>query len=135
VLALNPLGGWLLQAHLWRSNDPVVSELFAKVLAVCILALPWGLVMLLVMPHATAAYAASGRVRDLFDPGQAVRRLSRDFATWNLAAAAIVTGWAIGLACAGLFFVGLVPGVFYAILVSAHASAALHRQGEDSSPG
>jgi hypothetical protein len=52
----------------------------------------------------------------------------RDFTTWNLAAAAMVTGWAIGLACVGLLCLGIVPGVFYAILVSAHASAALQNE-------
>src|SRR6267142_2078528 len=45
---------------------------------------------------------------------------------------AIVTGWALGLAAVGLLCVGLVPGVFYAILVSAHASAALHDKGANS---
>jgi hypothetical protein len=64
-----------------------------------------------------------------------MRAVSRDFATWNLAAAAIVTGWALGLAAIGLLCVGLVPGVFYAILVSAHASAALHDKGTNSPSG
>jgi hypothetical protein len=63
-----------------------------------------------------------------------VRGVRRDFATWNIAAAAIVTGWAAGLACAGLLCVGLVPGVFYAILVSAHAAAALQGTGSGSHP-
>ena len=38
---------------------------------------------------------------------------------------AIVTGWVLGVACIGLLCVGILPGVFYAILVSAHASATL----------
>jgi hypothetical protein len=135
ALAFIPLSSWLFYIHLYRSTDPAVTQFFAQVLATCVLALPAGLVLLLVMPNATAAFAATGRPRDLFDPVRAVGGLRRDFATWNLAAAAIVTAWAIGLAGAGLFCVGLVPGVFYAILVSAHASAALHRQGDDSSPG
>ena len=33
---------------------------------------------------------------------------------------------AVGVACVGLLCVGIVPGIFYAILVSAHASAALN---------
>jgi hypothetical protein len=84
------------------------------------------------MPHATARFAHSGRPLDLFDLPASIRAVRCDFATWNLAAAAIVTGWAIGLACVGLICVGLVPGVFYAILVSAHASAALHQQRANS---
>jgi hypothetical protein len=33
----------------------------------------------------------------------------------------------------GLLCVGLLPGIFYAILVSAHATATLHPEGADSS--
>jgi hypothetical protein len=109
-----------------------VDPLTARVLAVLLLALPWGLLALLHMPHATSAFAASGSPRDMLDLAGAVRGVRRDFATWNLVAAAIVTGWAAGLACVGLLCVGIVPGVFYAILVSAHASAALQPQGSSS---
>ena len=115
-----------LSELLGRGVDPLT----ARVIAVLLLALPWGLLALLHMPHATAAFAATGNPRDMLDLARAVRGVRRDFATWNMVAAAIVTGWAVGLACAGLLCVGLVPGVFYAILVSAHAAAALHRQGE-----
>src|SRR4029077_3239766 len=110
----------------WRVNDLALSSLYANLAAAFVLALPWGLVMLLLMPHATVRFAASGRAIDLFDFPAAVRGVIRDFATWNLAAAAIVTAWALGLACVGLLCVGVVPGIFYAILVSAHAAAALH---------
>jgi len=135
LLALNLLSTWLFDLHLWRASDPALSNLFARVLGLCILALPWGLVLLLLMPHAVASFAAGGRVRDLFDPGAALRGVRRDFTTWNLAAAAIVTAWAVGISCTGLLCVGLVPGVYYAILVSANASAALHQQSEPSSAG
>jgi Protein of unknown function (DUF4013) len=111
-----------------------VEPLTAGVIAVLLLALPWGLLALLHMPHATAAFAATGNPRDMLDLGASVRGVRRDFATWNIAAAAIVTGWAAGLACAGLLCVGLVPGVFYAILVSAHAAAALQGTGSGSHP-
>jgi hypothetical protein len=97
------------------------------VVAFLALALPWGLIALLILPHATAAFASSGHPRDLFDVAASARGVRRDFATWNVVVAAIVTAWAIGLACAGLLCVGIVPGVFYAILVSAHATAALTR--------
>jgi hypothetical protein len=37
----------------------------------------------------------------------------------------MVTAWLVGLLGGALCCVGVLPGVFYAILVSAHASAAL----------
>jgi hypothetical protein len=132
VLAFNPLAGLLFDAHVWTGSDVAVSQLYAHVAAAFLLALPWGLLFLLHMPHATARFAHTGTPTDLFDIPASIRGVTRDFATWNLAAAAIVTAWAVGLACVGLLCVGIVPGVFYAILVSAHASAALHKQGEDS---
>jgi hypothetical protein len=105
------------------------------VVAFFALALPWGVVALLLLPHATAAFAASGKPRDLFDVAASMRGVRHDFATWNVAVAAIVTAWAIALACAGLLCVGIFPGIFYAILVSAHASAALARpRAEDPHP-
>jgi hypothetical protein len=107
---------------------PVSDIATAHAIAFFVLALPWGLLVLLLMPHATASYASTGDVHDLFDIVAAVRGVRRDFTTWNAVVAAIVTAWAIGFACAGLLCVGIVPGIFYAILVSAHATAALHRQ-------
>ncbi len=135
LLMWNPLAELLFRNQLWRSQDPVVSAVDAYVLAALVLALPWGLWLLLVMPHATAAFAASRRPSALFNFLASIRAVRRDFATWNVSAAAIVTGWIVGFACAGLFCVGIVPGVFYAILVSAHATAALTRQGSHSSAG
>ena len=109
---------------LWHSNGTLLDvESFTA--AALILALPWGIVLLLLMPHATARYAATQRARDLFDFVDSLRSVRRDFAAWNVTVAAIVTAWAIGLACAALFCAGVVPGVNYAILVSAHATAAL----------
>ena len=126
VLLLNPLAGWLFDAHVLRGTGSSLSQLYAHTIALFVLALPWGLLLLIHMPHATARFAHSGRPVDLFDLSASIRAVRRDFTTWNLAAAAMVTGWAIGLACVGLLCAGLVPGVFYAILVSAHASAALN---------
>ena len=100
---------------------------YSQVIAFFVLLFLWGVVALLVLPHSTASFAASGVYTDLFDLGASIRGVRRDFTTWNLVVAAMVTAWAIGIACAGLLCVGLVPGVFYAILVSAHAAAALHR--------
>ena len=100
----------------------------ALVIAFFALALPWGLIALLLLPHGTAEFARSGNPRALFDAGASLRGVRRDFASWNVVAAAVVTAWAVGLACVGLLCVGIVPGIFYAILVSAHATAALTRQ-------
>ncbi|MGH7764171.1 MAG: DUF4013 domain-containing protein [Candidatus Dormibacteraceae bacterium] len=130
IAVFNLLAGALFDARVWPSHDAGLAHFYARVLALLILALPWGIVLLVVMPHATATFAAGGRPRDMFDVVAAARGVRRDFATWNLAAAAIVTGWALGIACVGLLCVGLVPGIFYAILVSAHASASLQRKGE-----
>jgi hypothetical protein len=135
ALALRPIAIVIEQAHLWHVADRALSELYAGLAAGVMLALPWGFVMLLLMPHATVRFAASGRPIDIFDFPAALRGVTRDFATWNLAAAAIVTAWALGLACVGLLCVGILPGVFYAILVSAHASAALHTKVANPAPG
>jgi uncharacterized protein DUF4013 len=132
ALLVNPLAGWLFDAHVMRGTDVPVSQLYAHTIALLVLALPWGLLLLIHMPHATVRFARSGRAVDLFNLPAAVRGVRRDFTTWNLAAAAMVTAWAIGLACVGLLCVGIVPGVFYAILVSAHASAALQNEGANS---
>jgi hypothetical protein len=134
ALLLNPLAGWLFDAHVLRGSDASISQLYAHTIALFLLALPWGLLLLIHMPHATARFAFSGHALELFDLPASVRAVRRDFTTWNLAAAAIVTGWAIGLACVGLLCAGVVPGVFYAILVSAHASAALHHKVTNLSP-
>ena len=115
ALALNPLAA--------ASGDGIIG----RVAVFFVLLFVWGAVVLLVLPHATATFAASGAFADLFNVGAALRAVRRDFVTWNVVAAAMVTAWAIAVACSGLLCVGVVPGVFYAILVSAHAAAALHR--------
>ena len=135
LLLLNPLAEFLINRHVWNAQDEAVSRAGAYVLAALFLALPWGLWLLLVMPHATANFAASGRPVDLFNFPASIRSVARGFATWNLSAAAMVTAWIVGLACAGLFCIGIVPGIYYAILVSAHATAALTRQGSHPSAG
>jgi hypothetical protein len=135
LIAFNPLANFFFGAHVLPSSGQALSQAYARVIAALVLALPWGLLSLLLMPHATAAFAASGRPQDLFNFAAAIRGVSHDFATWNVAAAAIVTAWAVGVACAGLLCVGVVPGIFYAILVSAHAASTLARQGSHSSAG
>lgn len=127
VLVLNPIVNAIVDAG-W------FDAFTARVLVILALALPWGIVLLILMPHATARFARTGIWGGLFDFAGAVKSVRDDFATWNAVVAAIVTGWAIGLACVGLLCVGVVPGIFYAILVSAHAAAALHRQSSGPSP-
>jgi len=135
IVVFEPFAGALYGSHIWSTGDPGQSLFYARVLAFLILALPLGIALLLVMPNATARFASTGRPRDLFDFAASLRAVRHDFATWNLAAAAIVTGWAVGVACVGLLCVGIVPGIFYAILVSAHATAALHDKGSPPPAG
>ena len=88
-------------------------------------ALPWGILLLVLMPPATARFATSGSLRDLLDLPAAVGTVRRRFPTWNLVVVAIVTAWPIGLSGVGLALVGVIPGALYALLVSAHATATL----------
>lgn len=126
----SPVAAAIRSTHLLPTWDVGFQRVVSGVIASLVTLLPAGLVALLWLPHATARFATTGRARDLFDVGAVIRGVRRDFATWNLVTAAIVTGWAIGLACASLLCVGLVPGVYYAILVSAHASATLQTDGD-----
>jgi hypothetical protein len=121
AIALNPL-----------ANSIRLSDTYAHIVAALLLALPWGFLLLLLMPHGTSRFAATRRPRHLFDFPGALRNVKRDFPTWNLVAAAIVTAWVIAVACVGLVCVGVFPGMFYAILVSAYASATLHPPGASS---
>jgi hypothetical protein len=132
AVAATLLAAALNAPDLWHSADPLL-HVEGWTAAILIAALPWGILLLFLMPHATARFARTGRVRDLVDFPASVRSVRRDFASWNVAVAAIVTAWAVGVACIGLACIGLVPGVFYAILVSAHATATLHPEGEDPS--
>ncbi len=116
---------WL--AHALRGG------LIGTAAALFVLLFFWGLLALVFLPHATAAFAAGGRPADMLNFAASARRVRADFATWNVVVAAIVTGWALGLACAAVLCVGVVPGIFYAILVSAHAGAALDGKGQHPS--
>jgi hypothetical protein len=131
VLVAIPIARVLHNASLWHSSSTLL-DVEAATAAVLIVALPWGIAMLLLMPHAVARFAMSGSTRDLFDYAASLRSVRTEFAAWNLAAAAIVTAWALGVACVALLCVGIAPGIFYAILVSAHATASLHPEGSRS---
>jgi hypothetical protein len=121
ALLAGPIAGLLGE----RVADPVLAAAVAAVLAGAVVGLPWGILLLVLMPAATARFARSGSPRDLVDFAAALRTIRLDFGAWNLAVVAIVTAWAIGLCGLGLALVGVIPGVFYAILVSAHATASL----------
>jgi hypothetical protein len=123
VLAVNPL-----------ANLIPLSRAYANIAALFVVALPWGFLLLLLMPNGTSRFAASGRPVELFDFAKTIREVKRDFPTWNLAAAAMVTAWVIAVACVGLLCVGFLPGAVYAILVSAHASATLNSPAGASGP-
>lgn len=105
--------------------DPFVRSGLATVIAVAVAALPWGILLLVLMPPATARFARSGFAADLIDVPASVRSVRRLFPAWNLVVVAIVTAWAIGLSGVGLALVGVIPGVLFALLVSAHATASL----------
>jgi uncharacterized protein DUF4013 len=133
AVALNPLAD-AITPRLWLAGY-VQPQTYAHIVAALLLALPWGLLLLILMPHGTSRFAATRRPRDLFDFATTLREVKRDFPTWNVVAAAIVTAWVIAVACVGLLCIGLFPGMFYAILVSAYASATLHSPGTTSASG
>jgi hypothetical protein len=105
--------------------DPFLRSGLAVVIAAAVAALPWGILLLVLMPPATARFARSGLYADLLDAPAAIRVVRRRFPAWNLTVVAIVTAWAVGLSGVGVALVGVVPGVVYAMLVSAHATASL----------
>jgi uncharacterized protein DUF4013 len=132
VLAAVLLASALGSPGLWHSSGGLLTA-ESTITAAMVVALPWGIVMLLVVPHSLARFAASGAALDLFDIPSSIRGVRRDFATWNVTVAAIVTAWAIGAASLALCCVGAVPGTLYAILVSAHATASLGPEGANPS--
>jgi len=112
-------------ARLPAGADPLIGAAEALLIGGFLVAVPWGTLVLLFVPPAVAAFARSGRARDLFDLVGAVRFVRAHFMGWNLVTVAIVTAWIVALAGAGLLCFGFLPGAFYAILVSAHATASL----------
>jgi Protein of unknown function (DUF4013) len=106
-------------------GDPLVSVALAWIAGVAVAAFPWGILLLVLMPAATARFALSGSPRDLLDLPAALRLVRRRFGDWNLVVVAIVTAWAIGFCGLGLVCLGVFPGLLFALLVSSHATAAL----------
>jgi hypothetical protein len=122
-------GGWwlgsVLAGHWHPTGDPFVSAGYAWTVALTLAALAAGLVLLVVVPPTLARFAVSGRPTDLAALGSVVECVRGRFAAWNLALAVITTSWIVAAAGLGLLVIGVIPGVFYAILTSAHACAAL----------
>jgi hypothetical protein len=123
-----PLSGFL-DALMKRFHigpvDPVLVRAIAVDVAGALVLLPWIGLLLVLMPLATARFALTGRPSELFDYRAGVADVRSRPGDWNLAVAAIVTAWILGLAATGVVCVGLLPGVFYAILVSSDATATL----------
>lgn len=91
------------------------------------IAAPIGLILLIVAPPLTARYALTGRLRDLFDLARALATVRQQWQDWNLVAVTILTAWALAVAGSGLLCVGVLPATYYALLVSAHATARFSR--------
>lgn len=106
----------------------------ALILCFSALMFVWGCIALAWLPESIRTFADTGWFGDLFDIAHSLRGVRAHFMAWNLVVAAIVTAWAVAIACTALLCVGIVPGVFYAILVSAHATAALRGQDVEGSP-
>jgi len=129
VTAPFALLAWLLGAQLTRiwhpTGDALLDSGLAWIVVVTAVALPWGVLMLVVVPPTLASFAVTGRPADLARLPLVLVCVRDRYAVWNLVLVGITTSWglaAVGLAVAG---VGVVPGAFYAILVSAHACSAL----------
>lgn len=120
---------WLLAVWLpgaWRpTGSGSLDAALGWIAAITVAALPWGLVMLVVVPPTLARFAVTGRPASLFGLGWVLSCVRERYAQWNLVLVAVTTSWALGLVGLALLGIGVVPGVFYAILVSAHACAAL----------
>jgi len=112
---------WLLDMPVAALLDPAL----AWVVAVTVAALPWGVVVLVVVPPTLASFAVTGRPADLARIGLIVATVRDRYADWNLVLVAITTAWALAVVGLAVVGVGIVAGAFYAILVSAHACSAL----------
>ncbi len=119
------LAPWITAHLAAQPTDTFIRAGLGLVLAGAAAALPWGILLLVLMPPATARFARTGSLTDLIDPRPSLGTIGRRFPTWNLAVVAIVTAWGIGFCGLGLALLGVVPGVLYAMLVSAHATATL----------
>jgi hypothetical protein len=107
------------------SGDPFVDAVYSGTATAFLLLLPWALAFLVLGPPNIAAFAITGRLRDLLDPVAAGRRVRLALADWNLVTVVVVTGWTIAILGAAGFCVGVIPAAVYAMLVTAHATSVL----------
>jgi hypothetical protein len=115
-----------LVAHVWHpTGGPLLDSALAWIVAVAAAALPWGVLMLVVVPPTLASFAVTGRASDLARLQLVVACVRDRYADWNLVVVGITTAWALAAIGFGVVGLGIVPGAFYAILVSAHACSAL----------
>jgi hypothetical protein len=120
---------WLLAgalAAVWHPfGDPLLDPALSWIGVLTLVALPWGVVMLVVLPPTLARFAVTGRAGDLASPRLVVACVRDRYADWNFVLVAITTAWALAVVGLAVLGVGVVAGAFYAILVSAHACSAL----------
>jgi hypothetical protein len=119
---------WLLTSALrdWRPTESAAANReLALTVAATVAAFPWGLLMLVVLPPTLARFARSGRPADLVAVRGAFAFVRSRYAAWNVVLVGITTAWVLALASLLLAGAGFLAGAFYAILVSAHACAAL----------
>ena len=115
--------GWI--GGLLPVPDPFVARGYGVLIATAPLGLVWALTALLTVPPGLARYARTGRAREFIDFAATLRLLRAHFPAWNLAGVPIVTAWAVALLAVFAGGLGAPFAAFYAILVSAHASATL----------
>src|SRR5262249_44839815 len=120
---------WLASGELgqaWHpTGDRFVDSANALVVAVAAVALPWGILMLTAVPPTVARFAMSGRPADLASLTAVIQAVRGRFADWNLGIVTITTSWLLAAAGLAVALLGVVPAAYYAMLVSAHAWAAL----------
>jgi hypothetical protein len=112
---------WLLDPLFAR----IITPPLAWIAAVTVSALPWGVTMLTLVPPTLASFAVTGHPSDLARPSLVVACIRDRYADWNVVLVGITTAWVLGAVGLAALLVGIVPGAFYAILVSAHACSAL----------
>ncbi len=97
------------------------------------LLLAWALAFFFLGPPNIAAFAITGRLRDLLDPIAAGRRVRQALIDWNLVTVVVATSWTIAILGAALLCVGVIPAAVYAMLVTAHATSTLAPRDDQTS--
>jgi hypothetical protein len=113
----------------WLLLEPLFARFLwtplAWIAAVTVAALPWGVAMLVAVPPTLASFAVTRRPSDLARLRLVLSCVRDRYADWNVVLVGITTAWVLAAVGLAALVVGIVPGAFYAILVSAHACSAL----------